>query len=39
MTEDQIELLLKAHQSVSAAQILLDNNYLDYAAARAYNES
>jgi Uma2 family endonuclease len=30
MTEDQIELLLKARQSVSAAQVLLDNNYPDY---------
>lgn len=36
MTEDQMELLLKARQSISAAKILLDNNYPDYAAARAY---
>jgi 3'-phosphoadenosine 5'-phosphosulfate sulfotransferase len=31
MTEDQIELLLKARQSAAAAQVLLDNNYPDYA--------
>jgi|UPI0004AFEF57 Uma2 family endonuclease len=30
MTEDQIELLLKARQSAAAAQVLLDNNYPDY---------
>ncbi|NER51412.1 MAG: HEPN domain-containing protein [Symploca sp. SIO1A3] len=36
MTEDQLELLLKARQSISAAQVLLDNGYPDYAAARAY---
>jgi uncharacterized protein (UPF0332 family) len=36
MTEDQIELLLKARQSASAAQVLLDNNYPDYAVSRAY---
>jgi uncharacterized protein (UPF0332 family) len=36
MTESQNELLLKARQSISAAQVLLDNGYSDYAAARAY---
>lgn len=36
MTEDQIELLLKARQSAAAAQVLLDNNYPDYAVSRAY---
>jgi Uma2 family endonuclease len=30
MTEDQIELLLKARQRAAAAQVLLDNNYPDY---------
>jgi len=29
-------LLLKARQSISAAQVLLHNGYSDYAAARAY---
>ncbi len=36
MTEDQLELLLKARQSICASQVLLDNNYPDYAVARAY---
>lgn len=36
MTEDQLELLLKARQSLSAARVLLDNNFPDYAASRAY---
>ena len=36
MTPEQFDLLLKARQSVSAAKILLDNGYPDYAASRAY---
>jgi uncharacterized protein (UPF0332 family) len=36
MTEDQLEFLLKARQSISAAKILLDTGYPDYAASRAY---
>jgi uncharacterized protein (UPF0332 family) len=36
MTEDQLEFLLKARQSISAAKILLDSGYPDYAASRAY---
>jgi len=33
---EQFDLLLKASQSVSAAKVLLENNYPDYAASRAY---
>jgi uncharacterized protein (UPF0332 family) len=36
MTEDQLELLLKARQSLSAARVLLDNGFPDYATSRAY---
>ena len=36
MTEDQEELLLKAQQSLAASQLLLKNNYTDFAASRAY---
>lgn len=36
MTEDQLELLLKARQSLAAAQVMLDNGFPDYAASRAY---
>lgn len=36
MTEEQKELILEAKDSISAAQILLDNGYPSYAAARAY---
>lgn len=36
MTEDQLELLLKARQSLSAAKVLLDNSFPDYATSRAY---
>jgi len=36
MTDEQRELLLKAQQSLEAAQLLLTNNYPDYAASRAY---
>ena len=36
MTDEQLDLLLKARQSLSAARLLLENGYPDYAAARAY---
>jgi uncharacterized protein (UPF0332 family) len=36
VTDEQLELLLKARQSVSAARLLLENGYSDYAASRAY---
>jgi uncharacterized protein (UPF0332 family) len=36
MTEDQLELLLKARQSLAAARLLLNNGFPDYAASRAY---
>jgi len=36
LTEDQLELLQKARQSLSAAQLLLASSYADYAASRAY---
>ena len=36
MTDEQLELLLKARQSLSAARLLLENSYPDYAASRAY---
>ncbi len=36
MTPDQEELLLKAQQSLAAAQLLLSNSYTDFAASRAY---
>lgn len=36
MTNEQRELLLKARQSLGAAQLLLRHHYPDYAAARAY---
>lgn len=36
MTEDQLDLLLKSRQSISAAKILLENGYPDYAASPAY---
>jgi hypothetical protein len=29
MTEDQLELLLKARQSLSAARVLLDNSFAE----------
>ena len=35
MTEDQLELLQQARDSISAARLLLDNGYPDYAASRA----
>jgi uncharacterized protein (UPF0332 family) len=39
LTPEQFDLLLKARQSVSAAKILLENGYSDYAASRAYYNS
>lgn len=36
MIPEQFDLSLKASQSVSAAKVLLENNYPDYAASRAY---
>jgi uncharacterized protein (UPF0332 family) len=36
MTEDQLELLEKALDSLSAARLLLDGGYPDFAASRAY---
>lgn len=36
MTEDQLELLQKARQSLSAARLLLAGGYPEYAASRAY---
>lgn len=36
MTDEQQELLLKAKQSLEAAQLLLSNNYPDFATSRAY---
>lgn len=36
MTDEQRELLLKAQQSLEAAKLLLNNNFPDYAASRAY---
>lgn len=36
MTEDQLELLLKAQQSLAAARLLLENDFSDYAVSRAY---
>ena len=36
MTEDQRELLQKAASSLSAAKLLLEGGYPDFAASRAY---
>jgi uncharacterized protein (UPF0332 family) len=36
MTSAQLNLLLKASQSLSAAKLMLDSGYPDYAASRAY---
>jgi uncharacterized protein (UPF0332 family) len=36
MTPAQLQLLLKARQSLSAARVLLDSGYPEYAASRAY---
>ncbi|WP_293339551.1 HEPN domain-containing protein [Microcoleus sp. CAWBG58] len=36
MTPAQLNLLLKADQSLSAAKFILDGGYPDYAASRAY---
>ncbi|MEG5031740.1 HEPN domain-containing protein [Microcoleus sp. AT3-D2] len=36
MKPEQLDLLLKARQSLSAAKLLLNNGFPDYAASRAY---
>ncbi len=36
MTEDQLDLLLKAYDSISAAKLLMNGGYPGYAASRAY---
>lgn len=36
MTEDQRELLVKAHESLTAASLLLRGGYPDFAVSRAY---
>ncbi len=36
MTSAQLNLLLKARQSLAAAKLMLDGGYPDYAASRAY---
>jgi uncharacterized protein (UPF0332 family) len=36
MTPEQLDLLLKARQSLSVAKLILDNSYPDYAVSRAY---
>ncbi|MCL5103247.1 MAG: HEPN domain-containing protein [Armatimonadetes bacterium] len=36
MTQDERDLLLKAKESISAAKVLLDTGYPDFAASRAY---
>ena len=36
MTDDQLELLKKARDSLSAATLLLDSGFPGYAASRAY---
>ncbi|WP_293134271.1 HEPN domain-containing protein [Microcoleus sp. bin38.metabat.b11b12b14.051] len=36
MTPAQLNLLLKARQSLGAARLILDGQYPDYAASRAY---
>ncbi|NQE36891.1 HEPN domain-containing protein [Microcoleus asticus] len=36
MKPEQLDLLLKARQSLSAARLLLNNGFPDYAASRAY---
>lgn len=36
MTEDQLDLLLKSRDSVSAAKLLVNGGYPEYAAVRAY---
>jgi uncharacterized protein (UPF0332 family) len=36
MTPAQLNLLLKARQSLSASKLMLDSGYPDYAASRAY---
>jgi uncharacterized protein (UPF0332 family) len=36
MTEDQRDLLIKAHESLTAASLLLQGGYPDFAVSRAY---
>jgi len=36
MTEDQLDLLLKSRDSISAAKLLLNGGYPEYAAVRTY---
>jgi uncharacterized protein (UPF0332 family) len=36
LSPEQLDLLLKARQSLNAAKMLLDNNFSDYAVSRAY---
>ncbi len=36
MTEDQLELLIRARESAAAAELLLENGYPGFAASRAY---
>jgi uncharacterized protein (UPF0332 family) len=36
VTEDQLELLERARDSIKAAQLLLDNGFAGFAASRAY---
>ena len=36
MTPEQLDLLLKARQSLSVAKLILDNSYPDCAVSRAY---
>lgn len=36
MKDEQLQLLLKARQSLDAAKMLLNENYSDFAASRAY---
>ena len=36
MTQDERDLLLKARESISAASVLLESGYPDFAASRAY---
>ena len=36
MTPDERDLLLKARESISAAEVLLESGYPDFAASHAY---
>lgn len=35
MEQEQLEFLLKAHQSILAAQLLLNNSFAEYSVSRA----